>query len=66
MENNKIEQWIQSLPYTLTHDQLSGIHEILKDMKSRKIMFRLVQGDVGCGIPMLARSCLRPGSSGGR
>ncbi|MCI7802588.1 MAG: ATP-dependent DNA helicase RecG [Floccifex porci] len=57
-DENKIEQWIQSLPYTLTHDQLSGIHEILKDMKSRKIMFRLVQGDVGCGKTMVAIASL--------
>ena len=46
------------MPYTLTHDQLSGIREILKDMKSRKIMFRLVQGDVGCGKTMVAIASL--------
>lgn len=53
-----IETWMNSLPYTLTKDQQKGIHEILNDMKSNKIMFRLVQGDVGCGKTMVAIAAL--------
>ncbi|MBQ0065696.1 MAG: ATP-dependent DNA helicase RecG [Firmicutes bacterium] len=51
---SKIEEWEKSLPYSLTADQLSTIDAICKDLASEKIMFRLVQGDVGCGKTMVA------------
>ena len=40
-----IQTWVQQFPYTLTSDQQTSIEAVLNDMKSSKIMFRLVQGD---------------------
>ena len=39
----------KSLPFELTKDQQQTIDDILKDLKSEKVMYRMVQGDVGCG-----------------
>ncbi|MDO4467569.1 MAG: ATP-dependent DNA helicase RecG [Bacillota bacterium] len=53
-DQNKIEKWKSSLPYELTSDQNATIDQICQDLSSEKIMFRLVQGDVGCGKTMVA------------
>lgn len=53
-DRNKIQEWQNSLPYELTKDQCSTIQQICEDLSSEKIMFRLVQGDVGCGKTMVA------------
>jgi len=45
-EYNKI---INKLDFNLTNDQKSSLIEINKDLKSKSKMFRLLQGDVGCG-----------------
>ena len=45
---------INSLEFNLTEDQKSSINEIILDMKSDKIMYRLLQGDVGCGKTIVA------------
>ncbi len=50
----KLAQWMDAFPYTLTRDQEQACQDVLADMKSEKIMFRLVQGDVGCGKSMVA------------
>lgn len=42
------------LSFVLTNDQLKAINEIISDLKSNKIMYRLVQGDVGCGKTLVA------------
>ena len=58
-DQNLVEEWIDSLPYPLTEDQQTSIDAILEDMHSSKTMFRLVQGDVGCGKTVVAMaSCL--------
>lgn len=58
-DQSRVNQWIESLPYPLTIDQKQAIDEILEDMHSSKTMFRLVQGDVGCGKTIVAlASCL--------
>lgn len=49
------EKWISDLPFELTKDQLSSIDDILLDLKSTNVMFRLVQGDVGCGKTIVAQ-----------
>ncbi len=46
------------LPYSLTNDQIKTINEILEDMQSNRIMYRLVQGDVGCGKTLVASLAL--------
>ena len=57
-DESKIEEWMKSLPYELTPDQKQGIYDVMKDMKSNQIMFRLLQGDVGCGKTMVAIASL--------
>ncbi|MCF0106782.1 MAG: DEAD/DEAH box helicase family protein [Holdemanella sp.] len=53
-DRNKIEEWKQTLPYILTEDQSNAIEDILNDMTSNRMMYRLLQGDVGCGKTMVA------------
>ncbi|MEG0410152.1 MAG: ATP-dependent DNA helicase RecG [Erysipelotrichaceae bacterium] len=43
-----------TLSFQLTKDQYETIQDILSDMKSDKIMYRMVQGDVGCGKTLVA------------
>lgn len=57
-DQKQIDAWVESLPYTLTIDQQSAIDVALEDMHSSKTMFRLVQGDVGCGKTVVAQACL--------
>ena len=44
-----INNFYKLLPFTLTCDQDNVIHEIVGDMNSKKVMNRLLQGDVGSG-----------------
>lgn len=43
----------ENLPFMLTYDQVFVIKEILEDLSSYHVMYRLVQGDVGCGKTMV-------------
>ena len=55
--DEKIDELLSTLPYTLTNAQLRVWNDINSDMKSDKCMNRLVQGDVGSGktaVAMLA------------
>jgi len=45
----KVNTFIQSLPFELTKDQLQACNEILQDLANQSQMIRLLQGDVGCG-----------------
>lgn len=45
---------IQNLPYQLTGAQQRTLREIREDLRGRKVMQRLVQGDVGSGKTILA------------
>ena len=45
----KVQHFIQKLPFQLTTDQKNVIHDILLDLTSHKLMYRFVQGDVGSG-----------------
>lgn len=50
----KVEEFVQSFPYVCTLDQRKAIDDVLEDLSSAKIMFRIIQGDVGCGKTMVA------------
>lgn len=43
------DKFIDSLPFKLTKEQYQAADEIIKDMNSNTLMYRLLQGDVGCG-----------------
>ena len=45
---------IEGLPYPLTGAQKRTLQEIRKDLRGRKVMQRLVQGDVGSGKTIVA------------
>lgn len=42
------------LDFELTDDQQQVIYDILYDLKTDRVMYRMVQGDVGCGKTMVA------------
>ncbi len=47
--DDKIQQFMQKLPFALTAAQSRAIEEILSDISSQKPMNRLLQGEVGSG-----------------
>ena len=53
-DSSKLDDLINSLPFELTKDQSKVLEEILKDMKSKKRMNRLLQGDVGSGKTVIS------------
>ncbi len=56
--DQQIQALIRSLPFALTRDQQSVIQDILRDLHSTAVMYRLVQGDVGCGKTVVAAAGL--------
>ena len=50
----KLNDVISSLPYSLTNDQNKVLGEILDDLKSKRRMNRLLQGDVGSGKTVIS------------
>ncbi len=49
IKNSDIKDFYKLLPFNLTNDQDTVIHEIVSDLNSTKVMNRLLQGDVGSG-----------------
>ena len=47
--NNKINELIDKLPFSLTKGQADAVQQIIEDLSSGYIMNRLLQGDVGSG-----------------
>ena len=46
------------LSFSMTADQFKAVRDILSDMASEQIMYRLIQGDVGCGKTLVASLAL--------
>ena len=55
---NRVNELINSLGYELTSDQEKCKNDILTDLSSNKIMYRLIQGEVGSGKTAMALICL--------
>ena len=54
IDREKIKEFISTLPFELTTDQLIAVDDILTDLESNKRMNRLLQGDVGSGKTIVA------------
>jgi len=54
----KINDFIKTLPYKLTHDQVDAVRETILDMNKPNLMYRLLQGDVGSGKTVVAALAL--------
>ena len=53
-DEEKLKEMINSLPFELTKDQNKVLKEILEDLKSKRKMNRLLQGDVGSGKTIIS------------
>ncbi|MBR5342089.1 MAG: ATP-dependent DNA helicase RecG [Erysipelotrichaceae bacterium] len=53
-DENKINEFIDSLGFELTEDQIKAKDDLLNDLRSEKIMYRLIQGEVGSGKTAVA------------
>lgn len=60
-----VKKFIYELPYKLTPAQNKAIEDIVRDLKSKRPMNRIVQGDVGSGKTVVAfAACLMAKSAG--
>lgn len=53
-EGDLVDKFKKLLPFSFTKAQQRVIDDITADMKAKKIMSRLLQGDVGCGKTVVA------------
>jgi ATP-dependent DNA helicase RecG len=60
------KQLIRSLPFTLTKDQETVLREINTDITSERVMYRLLEGDVGSGKTLVAFLACLPYIESGR
>ena len=54
IEKNRVDDFINKLPFKLTDDQRKSVDEIYDDLNSSRRMNRLLQGDVGSGKTLVA------------
>ena len=53
-KDEDLNKLISTFPYELTSDQKKVLNEILGDLKSKRRMNRLLQGDVGSGKTVIS------------
>lgn len=58
LDFQSLYEFIESLPYSLTHDQIHVIKDILGDIQLRNPMRRLLNGDVGSGKTVVATAVM--------
>ena len=51
---DKVNKFIDDLPFKLTNDQINAVKSIIKDLDSNRRMNRLLEGDVGSGKTIVA------------
>jgi ATP-dependent DNA helicase RecG len=54
VEGELIDKFKEKLPFSLTKAQQRTLEDILGDMRSKRVMNRILQGDVGCGKTVVA------------
>ena len=54
IDREKIDKFINNLPFKLTFDQSKAVNDIINDLSIKKRMNRLLQGDVGSGKTIIA------------
>ncbi|MBR2577518.1 MAG: ATP-dependent DNA helicase RecG [Erysipelotrichaceae bacterium] len=57
-DQERVNAFIDSLPFELTKDQASTVEDIFRDMRSSNPMYRLIQGEVGSGKTAVAMIAL--------
>ena len=57
-EKSDVYELERQLSFSLTDGQKKVIEDILNDLKSTYGMYRMLQGDVGCGKTMVAAFCM--------
>ena len=54
VSQTQVNEYIKTLPFSLTDDQLNAVNDCLNDLNSDKRMNRLILGDVGSGKTIVA------------
>lgn len=58
IDKDKVSEFVNSLPYSLTNSQKETVDEIMEDLNKPNLMYRLLQGDVGTGKTLVAMIAL--------
>lgn len=54
IDRKLIDEFVRKIPFKLSNAQQNAVKEIIEDLESSSIMYRLVQGDVGSGKTLVA------------
>ncbi|MEC5422731.1 ATP-dependent DNA helicase RecG [Virgibacillus sp. C22-A2] len=65
-DSEKVKEFVNIFPFTLTEAQNKSLNQLLTDMKSPYRMNRLLQGDVGSGKTAVAAVCLYASITAGK